>query len=147
MIDQKLAIITIHDVNPSHSEKILKTSDKLDKLKIKYNLSIVPYYSKRYDLKDHIGFCDKISSLLESGNVELTLHGLYHQVDGKLDDFDKESKEDEKKEIQQGLDILSATGKLPRNFNVYPTSMAFRPSMYRRIKRIQFRYLRVNDKS
>ena len=32
MIDQKLAIITIHDVNPSHSEKILKTSDELDKL-------------------------------------------------------------------------------------------------------------------
>jgi hypothetical protein len=33
MIDQKLAIITIHDVNPSHSEKILKTSDELYKLK------------------------------------------------------------------------------------------------------------------
>lgn len=55
MIDQKLGVITIHDVNPSHSEKILKTSDKLDKLKIKYNLSLVPYYSKRYNLKDYTG--------------------------------------------------------------------------------------------
>jgi hypothetical protein len=47
MIDPKLAIMTIHDVNPSHSEKILKTSDELDKLKIKYNIGIVPYYRKK----------------------------------------------------------------------------------------------------
>jgi Protein of unknown function DUF72 len=40
----KLATITVHDVNPSHSEKILKTLDELNKLKIKYSLSIVPYY-------------------------------------------------------------------------------------------------------
>src|SRR5436190_8283239 len=120
MIDQKLAIITIHDVNPSHSEKILKTSEKLDTLKIKYNMSLVPYYSKIYNLKDYVDFCDQISSLLQSGNVELSLHGLYHQVGGKLDDFDKESKEDEKKEIQQGLNILSASGKLPRPLTFIP---------------------------
>ena len=61
MIDQKLAIITIHDVNPSHSEKILKTSDELDKLKIKYNIGIVPYYSKKYNVKDYDDFCYRIS--------------------------------------------------------------------------------------
>jgi predicted deacetylase len=66
MIDQKLAIITIHDVNPSHSEKILKTSDELDKLKIKYNIGIVPYYSKKYNIKDYDDFCYRISSLLQS---------------------------------------------------------------------------------
>ena len=54
-----------------------------------------------------------ISSLLQSGNVELTLHGLYHQTDGKFDDFDTGSKEEEKEEIQKGLDILLAA-KLPR---------------------------------
>jgi predicted deacetylase len=114
MIDQKLAIVTIHDVNPSHSEKILKISDGLNKLKIKYNLSIVPYYHKKYNLKDYPAFCDQIFSLLQSGNVELTLHGLYHQLNGKIEDFDTESKEQEKQEIIQGLDILAATGKLPR---------------------------------
>jgi hypothetical protein len=46
MIDQKLAIITIHDVNSSHSEKILKTLDELNKLKANYNLSIVPYFNR-----------------------------------------------------------------------------------------------------
>jgi predicted deacetylase len=86
------------------------------KLKIEYNLSIVPYYSKKYNLKDYADFCNQVCSLIQSdddNNVELALHGLYHQVDGKLDDFDTHSKEDEKKEIQQGLDILSAVN-LPR---------------------------------
>ena len=47
VIDQKIGIITIHDVNPSHSEKILKTLDELNKIRIDYNLSIVPYYNKK----------------------------------------------------------------------------------------------------
>ena len=115
MIDQKIAIITIHDVNPSHSEKIFKTIDKLNEIKIKYSLSIVPNYAKKYNIKDDIDFCSQISSLLHSskGNVEFSLHGLYHQVDGQMDDFDTHTKEEEKNEIQKGLDILSATN-LPR---------------------------------
>jgi predicted deacetylase len=130
MIDKKLAIITIHDVYPLYSEKIQKISDELNKLNIKYNLSIVPYYNKKYSLKDNAAFCDQVSSslLLQSGNnnnnnnnnnVELTLHGLYHEVDGKLEDFDTESKEEERKEIQQGLDILSSC-KLPRPSTFIP---------------------------
>jgi predicted deacetylase len=115
MIDQKIAIITIHDVNPSHSEKIFKTIDKLNEIKIKYSLSIVPYYAKKYNIKDDVNFCKQISSLLHStnGDVELTLHGLYHQVDGQMDDFDTHTKEEEKSEIHQGLDIFSAAN-LPR---------------------------------
>ena len=114
MIDQKLAIITIHDVNPSHSKEIQRVTEQLNKLKIRYNLSIVPYYSKKYNLKDYSAFCDEISYLLKSGNIELTLHGLYHWLDGgKIEDFDTQSKEDEKQEIQEGLDILSAAN-LPR---------------------------------
>ena len=137
MIDQKVAIITIHDVNPSHSEKILKTTYELNKLRIKYNLSIVPSYRKRYNLKDYVAFCDQISSLLHSGNVELTLHGLYHQTDGNFDDFDTGSKEEEKLEIQKGLEILLAA-KATKTFNVYTTGMAFEPSMYRSIEGIEF---------
>ena len=94
MIDKKLGVITVHDVNPSHSEKIVKTSHELNQLKIKYNLSIVSYYRKKYNLKNHFDFCEQISSLLQTGNVELSLHGLYHhQTNGKFDDFDRETKE------------------------------------------------------
>jgi hypothetical protein len=47
MIDKKIGIITIHDVNPSISQKLQTITDELDKLKIKYNLSIVPFYDKK----------------------------------------------------------------------------------------------------
>ena len=44
MIDKKISLITIHDVNPSCAEKLQKITDELNKLNIKYNLSIVPNY-------------------------------------------------------------------------------------------------------
>jgi predicted deacetylase len=112
MIDEKIGTITIHDVNPSCSEKLQTITDELDNLKVKYNLSIVPFYNKKYNVKDDAAFCNQISSLCQLDTVELTLHGLYHQLDGKIEDFDSQSKEQEKNEIQQGLDILSSA-KLP----------------------------------
>ena len=115
VIDQKIGIITIHDVNPSHSKKILQTLDELNKIRIDYNLSIVPYYNKKYNLKDFPDFSNNISSMLHFDNnkVELSLHGLYHQADGQMDDFDTHTEEEEKNEIQQGLDIFAAAN-LPR---------------------------------
>jgi predicted deacetylase len=138
MIDQKLAIITIHDVNPSNSEEILKTSSELNNLKIKYNLSVVPYYRKKYNLKDYDDFCDQISSLLQSGNVELNLHGLYHQIDGKFDDFDTGSKEEEKEEIQKGLDILLAAN-LPRPSMFIPPAWHLSRQCIEALKELNFR--------
>jgi predicted deacetylase len=138
MIDQKIAIITIHDVNPSNSEEILKTSSELNNLKIKYNLSVVPYYRKKYNLKDYDDFCDQISSLLQSGNVELNLHGLYHQTDGKFDDFDTGSKEEEKEEIQKGLDILLAAN-LPRPSMFIPPAWHLSRQCIEALKELNFR--------
>jgi predicted deacetylase len=112
MIDKKIGIITIHDLNPTCSKQLQTITNNLDNLKIKYNLSIVPFYNKTYNIKDHVPFCEQISSLCQLDTVELTLHGLYHQVEGKIENFDLQSKEQEKKEIQQGLDIISST-KLP----------------------------------
>ena len=139
MIGQKLAIITIHDVYPLYLEKILRVSDELNKLKIKYDLSIVPYYNKKYNLKDYVDFCNQISSLLQSGdNVELSLHGLYHQLDGKLEDFDTESKEEEKEEIQEGLDILSASN-LPRPSTFIPPAWHLNRQAIEALKELNFR--------
>ena len=137
MIDQKLAIITIHDVNPSHSEDILTVTEQLNKLKVKYNLSIVPYYNNKYNLNDHHAFCDEISSLLKYGHIDLTLHGFYHQIDGKIEDFDTESKEEEKQEIQQGLDILSAV-KLPRPSMFIPPACHLSRQCIEALKELNF---------
>ncbi len=135
----KLAIITVHDVNPSRSEKILQTLDELNRLKIKYNLSIVPYYSKKYNVNDDPDFCNEISSLLHStnGNVELTLHGLYHQVDSQFDDFDTHTKEEEKNEIQQGLDILSSAN-LPKPSTFIPPAWHLSRQAIEALKELNF---------
>ena len=71
MMGKKLCIITIHDVNPSCSEKLQKITEELNKQNVKYNLSIVPNYNKEYNLEDNTAFCNQISTLLQSDNVEL----------------------------------------------------------------------------
>jgi predicted deacetylase len=139
MINQKIAIVTVHDVNPSHSEKIFETLKELSKLKINHNLSIVPYYSKKYNVKDDIDFCNQISSSLRSGNdnIELTLHGLYHQVDGQMDDFDTHTKEEEKNEIQKGSDIL-LSANLPRPSTFIPPAWHLSRQAIEALKELKF---------
>ena len=137
MIDQKLAIITVHDVNPSHAEEVLTVTEQLNKLKVKYNLSIVPYYNKKYRLVDYMDFCKQISSLLKYGDVDLTLHGLYHEVEGNIEDFDTESKEEEKQEIQEGLDILSAVN-LPRPSMFIPPAWHLSRQCIEALKELNF---------
>ena len=137
MIDQKLGIITVHDVNPSHSEEILTVTEQLNKLNVKYSLSIVPYYNKKYRLEDYMDFCKQISSLLKYGHIDLTLHGLYHQVDGKIEDFDTESKEQEKQEIQEGLDVLSAVN-LPRPSMFIPPAWHLSRQCIEALKELNF---------
>src|SRR5215211_5152458 len=128
MIDQKLAIITVHDVNPSHSEEILTVTEQLNKLKVKYNLSIVPYYNKKYRLEDYRDFCKQISSLLKEGHIDLTLLGLYHEADGK---------EEEKQEIQEGVDILSAVN-LPRPSMFIPPAWHLSRQCIEALKELNF---------
>jgi predicted deacetylase len=137
MIDQKLGIITVHDVNPSHSEEILTVTEQLNKLNVKYSLSIVPYYNKKYRLEDYMDFCKQISSLLKDGHIDLTLHGLYHQVDGKIEDFDTQSKDKEKQEIQEGLDILSAVN-LPRPSMFIPPAWHLSRQCIEALKELNF---------
>jgi predicted deacetylase len=139
MIDEKIGIITIHDVNPSCSQKLQTITDELNKLNIKYNLSIVPFYDKKYNIKDYIAFCNQILSLLQSKDtlVELTLHGLYHQLDGKIEDFDSQSKEQEMNEIQQGLDILSSA-KLPTPSTFIPPAWHLSRQAIEALKDLKF---------
>ena len=76
---------------------------------------------------------------MQSGNVELTLHGLYHQTDGKFDDFDRESKEEEKEEIQKGLDILLAA-RLPRPSMFIPPAWHLSRQCIEALKELNFNF-------
>ena len=137
MMDEKIGLITIHDVNPSCSRKLLIITDELDRLKVKYNLSIVPFYNKKYNVKDDINFCNQISSVCQLDTVELTLHGLYHQLGGKIEDFDSQSQEQARKEIQQGLDILSSA-KLPTPSTFIPPAWHLSSQAIQALKDLKF---------
>ena len=139
MIDKKISLITIHDVNPSCAEKLQKITHELNNLNIKYNLSIVPNYKKSYSLQDYPAFCKQIMKLLQDqkDKVELTLHGLYHEIDGKIEDFDSQSKEEEKKDIKQGLDILSLA-KLPKPSTFIPPSWFLSRQAIEALKEFEF---------
>ena len=73
MIDEKIGIITIHDVSPSCSQKLQIITNELDKLKVKYNISIIPFYDKKYNVKDDIAFCNQISLLVQSKDTVVEL--------------------------------------------------------------------------
>ncbi|MGN6708323.1 MAG: DUF2334 domain-containing protein [Candidatus Nitrosocosmicus sp.] len=144
MIDQKLSLVTIHDVNPSCSEKLQKITDELNKLQIKYNLSVVPNYQYSNNLIDHPAFCEQISQLLHSDRVELTLHGYYHELEGKIEDYDSESKEEEKIDLKKGLDILTSV-KLPKPFTFIPPSWFLSRQAIEALKDFEFEIAEANS--
>jgi predicted deacetylase len=144
MIDQKLSLVTIHDVNPSCAEKLQIITDELNKLNIKYNLSIVPNYQYRYNLKDNHTFCEQISTLLQSDSIEITLHGYYHELEGKIEDYDSESKEEEKIDLKKGLDILSAV-KLPKPSTFIPPSWFLSRQAIEALKDFEFEIAEANS--
>lgn len=144
MIDQKLSLVTIHDVNPSCAERLQKITDELNKLEIKYNLSIVPNYQYSNNLRDNPAFCEQISKLLQSGKVELTLHGYYHELEGKIEDYDSESKEEEKIDLKKGLDVLTSV-KLPKPFTFIPPSWFLSRQAIEALKDFEFEIAEANS--
>ncbi|MGN6349751.1 MAG: DUF2334 domain-containing protein [Candidatus Nitrosocosmicus sp.] len=144
MIDQKLSLVTIHDVNPSCSEKLQNITDELNKLQIKYNLSVVPNYQYSNNLIDHPAFCEQISQLLQSDRVELNLQGYYHELEGKIEDYDSESKEEEKIDLKKGLDILTSV-KLPKPFTFIPPSWFLSRQAIEALKDFEFEIAEANS--
>lgn len=106
-MENKIALVTIHDVNPSCAERLNEITSRLEEQRIAYNLSVVPFYQRKFNLTNHPDFCNQLSSLVEKKHdIELTLHGLYHEFDGEIEDFDSQSTEQEKNEIMLGLKLF-----------------------------------------
>ena len=112
-MQNKIAIVTIHDVNPSCTERLKDLTDVLEGHNVKFNLSLVPFYQKTFNLINYPTFVSQLSTLLKKQNVEVTLHGLYHEINKEIEDFESQSKEQEKSEIQMGLKIIESV-KLPQ---------------------------------
>ena len=113
-LDVPLAVVTIHDVCPAFSSKIFKFTEEVERLDIKYNIALVPFFNEKQDLPRFPEFVDKIKSCK---GCEVALHGLYHEnKNGQFDDFHTVTKAAAEEEIRAGLEIFQNIGINPNVF-------------------------------
>src|SRR5919199_3294286 len=93
-----LGVVTIHDACPAFSRKIFDSADKLERLNIKFNIALVPFFNEKQDLPSFPEFVDKIKSYK---NCDIVLHGLYHELkNGQFDNFHDIKEADAEEQIR-----------------------------------------------
>jgi predicted deacetylase len=105
----KFALITIHDVTPHFSDRVLRAGDSLSQLGMSFNLAIIPRFMQKqeYDLRNNIEW------LKEDFHYEQpsALHGLYHEdQNGKIEDFHNFDFNRALNDMRDGLEIFSKAG-------------------------------------
>ncbi|MFL6391898.1 MAG: DUF2334 domain-containing protein [Nitrososphaeraceae archaeon] len=104
----QVGVVTIHDACPAFSMKIFELADELERLNIKYNIALVPFFNEKQDLPRFPEFVDKIKSYK---NCEIVLHGLYHEMkNGQFDNFHTTKEADAEEQIRAGLEIFHEIG-------------------------------------
>ena len=104
----RLGVVTIHDACPSFSVKIFESADELERLNIKYNIAVVPFFNEKEDLPRFPEFVNKIKSYK---NCQIVLHGLYHEMkNGQFDNFHQIKEADAEEQIRAGLEIFEEVG-------------------------------------
>ncbi len=103
-----VAVVTLHDACPAFSTKIFKLTEELERLDIKYNIALVPFFNERQDLPRFPEFVHKIKSCK---GCEIVLHGFYHEDrNGQFDDFFYKTEAAAEEEIRAGLEIFQEIG-------------------------------------
>jgi predicted deacetylase len=104
----RLGVVTIHDACPAFSAKIFELADELERLNIKYNIALIPFFNEKEDLPRFPDFVDKIKSYK---NCQIVLHGLYHEMkNGQFDNFHETKEADAEEQIRAGLEIFHEIG-------------------------------------
>ena len=104
----RLGVVTIHDACPAFSTKIFELADELERLEIKFNIALVPFFNEKQDLPRFPEFVDKIKSY---DNCQIVLHGLYHELkNGQFDNFHDTKEADAEEQIRAGLEIFHEIG-------------------------------------
>ena len=113
-LETRLGVVTIHDACPAFSTKILESADELERLRIKFNIALIPFFNEKEDLPRFPEFVDKIKSYKE---CQIVLHGLYHEKKyGQFDNFHETTEADAEERIRAGLEIFH---KIGINTNVF----------------------------
>jgi peptidoglycan/xylan/chitin deacetylase (PgdA/CDA1 family) len=103
-----VAVVTLHDACPAFSTKIFKLTEELERLDIKYNIALVPFFNERQDLPRFPEFVHKIKSCK---GCEIVLHGFYHEDrNGQFDDFFYKTEAAAEEEIRAGIEIFQEIG-------------------------------------
>jgi predicted deacetylase len=85
-----------------------KYPDELERLNIKFNIALIPFFNERQDLPRFPEFVDKIKSYK---NCQIVLHGLYHEMkNGQFDNFHDTKEADAEVQIRAGLEIFHEIG-------------------------------------
>jgi predicted deacetylase len=104
----RLGVVTIHDACPAFSTKIFELADELERLDIKFNIALVPFFNEKQDLPRFPEFVDKIKSY---DSCQIVLHGLYHELkNGQFDNFHDTKEADAEEQIRAGLEIFHEIG-------------------------------------
>ena len=105
----RLGVVTIHDACPAFSKKIFELVDELERLNIKFNIALIPFFNEKQDLPRFPEFVDKIKSYKK--NCQIVLHGLYHEKkNGQFDDFHRTKEADAEEQIRAALEIFHEIG-------------------------------------
>jgi predicted deacetylase len=105
----KFALVTIHDVTPYFSDKVLRASDSLSQLEMSFNLAIIPRFMQKqeYDLRKNIEWLKEVFQYEQSA----ALHGLYHEdQNGKIEDFHNFDFNRALKDMRDGLEVFYKAG-------------------------------------
>jgi predicted deacetylase len=105
---KQLGVVTIHDACPTFSEKIFESADELERLNIKFNIALIPFFNEKQDLPRFPEFVNRIKSYK---SCQIVLHGLYHEMkNGQFDNFHETTKGDAEERIRAGLEIFHEIG-------------------------------------
>ena len=104
----RLGVVTIHDACPAFSKKIFESADELERLNIKFNIALIPFFNEKEDLPRFPEFIDKIKSY---NNCQIVLHGLYHELkNGQFDNFHETTEADAEEQIRAAMEIFHQVG-------------------------------------
>lgn len=99
----RLGVVTIHDACPTFSKKIFESAEDLERLNIKFNIALIPFFNEKQDLPRFPEFVDKIKSYK---NCQIVLHGLCHEMkNGQFDNFHETTKADAEEQIRAKLSL------------------------------------------
>lgn len=138
---KSIAIVTLHDACPSFASRTFKITQELEKLEIRYNIGLVPFFYGEQDLPRFSKFVEEIKSC----RAEIALHGLYHETRRRqIDNFGTSTKATAEQEIRAGLHIFQEVGLDPTVF--IPPCWQLNINSIETLAKLKFRLTEIQEK-